>query len=245
MPSDRLIAIFGLIAHREQSQGEGGTLCAVAAEIIALSGAGIALVSSGRQLTAMCTSDSTADRLMDIELTIGEGFTTDACQSNHAIEEPDLMDSTSRRWPVYTPLALHAGARAVFGFPVQIGAIRLGALSLYRDSPGPLSDSQTTDAYLMASVIGRAVLALQAGAPRGSLSEQLENEATFDFAVHQAAGMVAVQGSMSVGDALVALRSHAFTINSPLSTLATRVVVRKVRFEPHSRTWRNALDGVK
>ena len=38
----------------------------------------------------------------------------------------------------------------------------------------------------MASVIGRAILAMQAGASGGALAAELEREATFDFAIHQA-----------------------------------------------------------
>jgi hypothetical protein len=122
---------------------------------------------------------------------------------------------------------------------VRIGAIRLGALSLYRDQPGALSPSQASDAYLMASVIGRAVLAMQAGAPNHTLASELEREATFDFSVHQAAGMVAVQGSMTVGNALVALRAHAYATDTALSDLALRVVVRETSFDPHFGIWRD------
>jgi hypothetical protein len=99
----------------------------------------------------------------------------------------------------------------VFGFPLCIGAICLGALSLYRDRPAPLTDVQASDAYLMASIAARAALAMQAGAPRDMISDELAREARFDFAVQQAAVMVSIQGSISVGNALVALRAHAFT----------------------------------
>jgi hypothetical protein len=173
---------------------------------------------------------------------VGEGPCLDACLSEFPIDEADLVASNDRRWMAYAPSATVAGAHAVFGFPVRIGAIRLGALSLYRDRPGALSPSQASDAYLMASVIGRAVLAMQAGAPNNTLASELEREATFDFSVHQAAGMVAVQGSMTVGNALVALRAHAYATNMALSDLALRVVVRETSFDPHFGTWRD--DGV-
>jgi hypothetical protein len=32
------------------------------------------------------------------------------------------------RWPVFTPAAVHAGVRAVFALPLQVGGIRLGVL---------------------------------------------------------------------------------------------------------------------
>jgi hypothetical protein len=43
------------------------------------------------------------------------------------VAEPDLADPVTRRWPVFSPAALQAGARAVFGFPLRVGTVRLGA----------------------------------------------------------------------------------------------------------------------
>jgi hypothetical protein len=177
---------------------------------------------------------------MDLEITVGEGPCVDASRSSGAIEEVELLSSSSSRWLAYSPSAGTAGARAVFGFPLCIGAICLGALSLYRDRPGPLTDAQASDAHLMASVAARAILSMQAGAPQDRIGDELVREATFDFAVHQAAGMVSVQGSMSVGDALVALRAHAFTHDWTSSALALRIVARDLCLDPETREWRDA-----
>jgi hypothetical protein len=243
MTSDRLIDIFALLAQREVENPHGGSLCTVAAEIIDLSGAGIALSSDGAQLTSLCTSNEVAGTLMDLEITLREGPCSDASSGEDVVSEADLIVNQKARWPVYTPLATSAGARAVFGFPVRIGAIRLGALSLYRDESGSLTEHQASDGYLMASVVARAVLAMQAGAPAGSLASELEHEAAFDFTIHQAAGMVAVQGTMSIGHALVALRTHAFGSSTALLALARRVVAREIALDPESGEWREALGG--
>jgi hypothetical protein len=176
---------------------------------------------------------------MDLEITVGEGPCVDASRSSGAIEEVELVSTSSSRWLAYSPGAEAAGARAVFGYPLCIGAICLGALSLYRDRPGPLTDVQASDAYLMASVAARAVLAMQAGAPQDMIADELVREATFDFAVHQAAGMVSIQGAMSVGDALVALRAHAFTNDFTSSALALRIVARDLCFDPETRDWKD------
>jgi hypothetical protein len=48
---------------------------------------------------------------------------------------------------------------------------------------------------------------------------------------HQAAGMVSVQLSVSVAEALVRLRARAFSEGRPLEALAADVVGRRVRFE--------------
>jgi hypothetical protein len=90
----------------------------------------------------------------------------------------------------------------------------------------------------MASVVCRAVLALQAGAPADSIGDELLRHGSFDFSVHQAAGMVAVQGAISVGEALVRLRAHAFAINVTATTLAGYVIYREVLFDPLARDWK-------
>jgi hypothetical protein len=238
--AERLLAIFNLMVEHGRSDSEAGGLCLVAKEILLLGGASIALTARGQPLTSFCASNETAQSLLDLEITLAEGPGTDAAASAEAVEEKDLAHAATPRWPAYTPSALECGARSVFGFPVRIGLIRLGVVSLFGEQPGELTESQSIDSYLLASVVGRSLLALQAGAPPGSLSETLEREAMFDFSVHQAAGMIAVQGSLTIGDALVALRAHAFALNASLTDLAVNVISRRTRFDGESRTWSEA-----
>jgi hypothetical protein len=213
----------------------GFALCAVAAEFMALDGAGIAMMTDRDDLTSLCTSNSAAGALMDLEMVLGEGPMFDASRGD-AVQDLDLLGTNDSNWSAYRPGAVALGARAVFGYPIRLGAIRFGALSLFRNSPGPLDAGQASDAYLMASVIGRAILSTQAGGSPDDLVE--ENGASMmDFRVHQAAGMVAIQASISVRDALVLLRAHAFGLGRQLSELADRVVSRRTHYEAGSGEW--------
>jgi hypothetical protein len=92
----------------------------------------------------------------------------------------------------------------------------------------------------MATVIGRVVLALQAGAPQDVLAAALERDGASEVAVHQASGMLAVQGAMPVGDALVVLRSHAFATGVTLVDLAERVVAGELHWDGDRLGW---MDG--
>jgi hypothetical protein len=226
----------------DRESSSGFALCAVAAEFMALDGAGIALVSDGDGMTSLCTSNDAAGALMDLEMTLGEGPAVDASRGD-ATEDTNLLGLNDSNWNTYRAEAVALGARAVFGYPVRLGAIRFGALSLYRNSPGPLNAGQAADAYLMASVIGRAILAIQAGGTTNGLVGELNGASMLDFRVHQAAGMIAIQAPMSVKDALVFLRAHAFGIGCQLNELAERVVSRSTRFEPESQEWIDELTG--
>jgi hypothetical protein len=167
----------------------------------------------------------------ELQFTLGEGPCIDAFAQQRPVLEPDLADPDARRWAAFTPPAVEAGARAIFGFPLQAGAVRLGALNLYRDRPGPLSDDEHADALVMADVAAEAVLGMQAGAPTGMLAATLEVGGNFRFVVHQASGMVAAQLRISVGEALVRLRAHAFGNNQDLTEVAQDVVNRRLRFQ--------------
>jgi hypothetical protein len=238
MPVDRLLDIFELMARRGAPISEAVTLCGVAAKYIGVTGAGIAIQPSGGHIATLCTSDGLAKELMEIEQTVGEGPCVQACSSERAVAASDLFGSPGPTWVTYAPLAHAAGARAVFGYPVRIGAIRLGALSLYTDQIGSLSEVQSSDAYLMSSVVGRAVLAMQGGSGSGAIVDELRREGTFDFTVHEAAGMVAAQGRIPVGDALVRLRAHAYATDTTASSLARRVLARHTVFDGASEEWR-------
>ena len=234
--SDRLLAIYEMIARRERDRGAHGLLCSVAAQFTELGGAGVVLTSPQEPLTSFCMSNPTSASLMDFEVIAGEGPYTAANNSEVAVEGSDLM-MQNPRWTVFSPMATAIGVHAVFGFPIHFGTIRLGALGLFRDSVGDLSEDQYADAYLVTSVIGRSILALQAGTDPGRLSEDLQRGALFDFAVHQAVGMVSVQGSMPTRDALVALQSHAFAQEMGISDISAQIISRQICFAPESGTW--------
>ncbi|HVM66008.1 MAG TPA: ANTAR domain-containing protein, partial [Acidimicrobiales bacterium] len=68
----------------------------------------------------------------------------------------------------------------------------------------------------------------------GRLAAELEAGADFHYVVHQAAGMVAGQLGVSVGQALVRLRAYAFGSDRALRLVAEDVVDRTLRFDPGS-----------
>lgn len=237
MPRERLMAILEMLARDERRNEPPSSLCSTAAEFMTLSGSGISLASHGPHLTTFCASNRVARNLLDLEVMLGEGPGIEARRSDLVLDETELQASGFGRWALYAPEAVAIGVRAVWAYPLNIGALRIGALVLYRDRPGRMSDLQESDAYLLASVVGRAILAERAGVSRRELADELGLELSFDFSVHQAAGMVAVQGGTGLGDAFVALRAHAFGSGVSMTTLARSVVRRETIFDPDTNTW--------
>ena len=188
------------------------------------------LVSGDVPRGSLCTTNTVSTLIEELQYGLGEGPCVDAYNLDAPVLEPDLADPVAVRWAAFGPPAVAAGVRAVFGFPLRVGAARLGALNLYRDRPGPLSDDQHADALVLADVAAKVVIALQGHAPPGAIAVELEAGANFQFVVHQASGMVAAQLEVSVGEALIRLRAHAFAVDRSLTAVADDVVNRRLRF---------------
>jgi hypothetical protein len=225
------------ILERLAGEGSGGCgtrrLCRVCAEVTGTTGAGIMLMSGDVPRGSICTTDTVSALIEQLQFDLGEGPCVDAHHQDRPVLEPDLAHPTATRWLAFSGPVLAAGARAVFGFPLQVGAVRLGALNLYRDRSGGLTDDEHADAIVMAAVAAETVLMMQAGAPPGRVAAELEAGANFQYVVHQASGMVAAQLGITVGQALIRLRGHAFGNDLPLTTVARDVVARRLRFDAH------------
>ena len=220
------------ILRRIADKGEWSTdgLCDLCQDITAMSGAGIMLRSADVPHGSVGMTNAISALIEELQFTLGEGPCIDAFNLERPVLEPDLA-GPSQRWPGFTPLVLEAGARAVFAFPLQVGAVSIGSLDLYRDRSGPLTDDQHADALIFASVVARDVLAMQAHAPVGMVAPELRHMANNQAVVHQAVGMVAVQLGVRVDEALIRLRAHAFANDRQLTELAWDVVERRVRFD--------------
>lgn len=222
---------------QEQLTGSGAPtldstrLCAVCAAVTGVDGAGIMLMAGDVARGSVCTTDAVSALIEELQYELGEGPCMDAYQQDVPVIEPDLADPDEPRWQAFTGPALDAGVRAVFGFPLRVGAVRLGALNLYRRERGPLTADQHADALAMADVAAEAVLVMQADARPDQLAAELEAGADFQYVVHQASGMVAAQLDSTVGQALVRLRAHAFGNDRRLHDVAGDVVARRLRFD--------------
>ena len=234
MAGHRRLRILALLVDGGEASLETKRLCHVCAAATETTGAGIMLMSGDVPRGSVCTTDDVSSVIEQLQYDLGEGPCVDAYRLDRPVSEPDLAEPDALRWPAFTGPALDVGARAVFGFPLQVGAVRLGAMNLYRDRIGSLTDEQHADALVMADVAARAVLVMQAHAPAGELAAELEAGADFQYVVHQAAGMVAAQLEVSVGQALVRLRAHAFGNDRPLTQVAEDVVARDLRFDADS-----------
>ena len=231
MAGDRLHRILAELSAGGADVWSSVRLCRGCVKIVEVDGAGIMLMSGDIPRGSLCTTNEVSYLIEELQYTLGEGPCVDAYQQDRVVAEPDLADPATPRWVAFTPPALQAGVRAVFGFPMRSGTVRLGALNLYRDRSGSLTDGQHADALVLADLAARWVLDAQAGAAPDAVAQELETGADFHFVVHNAAGIVSVQQGISVTEALIRLRAYAFSNDRLLADVAEDVVARRLRLQ--------------
>jgi hypothetical protein len=200
-------------------------LCSALARSVAASAVGVSVLtddpSSGGTVAAW---GSGSGQLEDLQFTLGEGPCLDAYALRRPVLEPDLLQGGIGRWPGYALAAQDHGVRAVFAFPLQLGAARAGALAIYRDHPGSLSADAMGLAFSCAALAMQLVLDSQAGVEAGRTSHDLDDALAYRLEVYQAQGMVKVDLGVSLDEALARLRAHAYASGRPLSDIARDIV---------------------
>ena len=129
-------------------------------EIMPITGAGVTLISESSSPHYVAASDGAALRFEELQTVFDEGPCIIAYRTGEAVAVADL--SKEDRFPHFIPQALEAGLAAVFTFPLRHGDSQLGALDLYRDTPGPLDDDAMVVAQTLADVTSAYLVNAQA-----------------------------------------------------------------------------------
>ncbi len=119
-------------------------------EILPVDAVGFSLISPTTDPLFVAGSDSSATRYERLQTELGEGPCLDAYRTGDPVSVPDLVGDA--RFPRFAAAALAAGVRAVFAFPLRHDDQLLGALDLYRTTPGTLDEHDMEVAQTLADV---------------------------------------------------------------------------------------------
>lgn len=199
-------------------------LCSALTRSLPARGVGVSVLTDDTYRGAtVAASDLVSRRLDELQFTLGEGPCIDAYASRRPVLEPDLFGHGSSRWPGYAAAAQEEGVRAVFAFPLQIGAARAGALDIYRNEPGSLDRAALTQAETFADVAMSLLLDSQTATGVGAGAD-LDDALAHRLEVYQAQGMVMVDLGVSLDEAMARLRAHAYAHTRTLTDVARDVV---------------------
>jgi hypothetical protein len=245
-PEQRRAVVRALVGAQPEAPGaepEGMVgwlrrLCSAAVHALPATGAGVSVMTADGVRAVAAASDAASAALEEAQFTLGEGPCIEAFTARRPVLEPDLDAGSvtgtgpAARWPGYVAAAQKRGVRAVFAFPLQVGAARLGVLDVHRDSPGILTSSALAQALTFAEVAVETLLDGQEHAPVGTTEATLGRALESQFTVYQAQGMAMVDLGVSLADAMARLQAHAYSEDRSLHEVARDVVEGRLRLEP-------------
>lgn len=220
---------------RDAAQGDevGPSIARVASELLGVDDVSLTFVVAGVPTSTVGSSDA-AVALCRRQFTLGEGPSVVAMRTG----EPSLMaDLTAGA--AATPLLVEDPAArdvgAVFAFPLRVGGALVGVMTAHRAAPGPLSAAEHTDALILTTIATVALLQAEAGASLGRVEVAFDPIPEATAALHDdvqiAAGMTSEQLGVTIVEALIRMRAHAFAEDRPLEDVARAIVARTLRLE--------------
>ena len=232
---------MALLDRARPEAGLAVALCEEAAEVLGMDGASLVVMSTTTVAGAPGAVAAEARALVgaagaatvdldDAHLVTGEGPCLECHRTGRLVLVGDLGDRRAR-WPAFAARAAELDVGSIFAFPVRIGGISLGVLQVHRSSTGALDDEKLSAALRFVDAAAHVLLHDSGTAPWAVGEEQDLIDVTTPE-VHQATGMVTVQAAVPLTEALLLLRSRAFTEGRPVREVSADVVARRLRFSP-------------
>jgi hypothetical protein len=207
-------------------------LCVSCVKVLPVDRAALTIGTASTTWEPLGATDETAARIEAHQAVAGEGPAIDAAGCGGPVLVGDLSTQFDR-WPGFTSALGPDAHGAMFAFPLQIGAISVGVLDLYRNEPVPIEPDELTAMQAVADVV---TMVLMSRPP----PQDVDTNATDAWwtpspsssEIHQATGMVIAQLSVTPRVAYLRLRAYAFAHDRPLTEVARDVIARRLRLEP-------------
>lgn len=228
VPTEPLHAILRVLQQQGNDEWSGDTLCAAARAFLDADGASLCL-AGGQDHTVIGVDPASIRPLADGPSEDGYGPCFDAVRTGRVVVGSDLAADAGATWPAVAKLATSRGYRSLCSWPLQLGAIRLGALTVFLSARAPLDDEARQRGSSFALAATELVLLTNDPSSTSSIATILDGSTERRAVVHQATGMVSAQLDIGLADALSVLRARAWSEGQSIVDLARAVVGRERR----------------
>jgi len=220
------------VLHRLHLDGPGDPAPAWARVLGAEGVALTLLVGGARTPEPMWCHPELSVRFEELQFTLGEGPGPDTIRTCSAVLEPVLSCVRRDRWPALLPAAAKLGVNGVYCFPFGLGVPPAGALTVLCDGQRRMDTRQYVAASALAAALTGAFLDgdLRRHGAGPAVGVPEPPSGLHRAAVDQATGMISVQLGVTLQEAHLRLRAHAYGSERPLGEVAEDVVARRLRF---------------
>jgi GAF domain-containing protein len=201
-------------------------VCRACVELLPVDGASVSVTTAEHYRETLYVTDATIAVVESLQFTLGEGPCVDAFRRRRPVLIADLATDSATAWPVFAAEIAAYPVGAIFAFPLQTGAITIGAMDLYRREPRWLTTDELALALRVVDLAALALLGLRHGRTDG---EWLADLPPHGSTVHQAVGMLIAEYQVPADHALARLRGYAFASGRTVDAVAADLTSRRMR----------------
>jgi GAF domain-containing protein len=183
------------------------------------SAAGLLLADPRGELRVVAASSETARLLELFQLQNDQGPCLDCFRTGQPVTVADLA-AEAQRWPRFAFAAQQAGFAAVQALPMRLREQVIGALNLFRATPGAFAPADIRIAQALADVATISLLHERSMRHSDALNEQLQTALNSRVVIEQAKGKLAERLGLDMDQAFRLLRDYARNHNLRLAELA-------------------------
>jgi transcriptional regulator with GAF, ATPase, and Fis domain len=188
-------------------------------QLLDVSAAGLLLADPRGALRVVAASSEAARLLELFQLQNDEGPCLDCFKAGQPVSATDLS-AEAQRWPRFAGVAQETGFAAVQALPMRLRDQVIGALNLFRATPGPFDPVGMRVGQAMADVATISLLQERNMRHTDALNEQLQTALNSRVTIEQAKGKLAERLGLDMDQAFNLLRDNARSRNLRLSDLA-------------------------
>jgi GAF domain-containing protein len=192
-------------------------------QLLDASAAGLLLADPRGALRVVAASSERARLLELFQIQSDQGPCLDCFHSGQPVTVADLSTEAGR-WPRFAPAAQDAGFTAVQALPMRLREQIIGALNLFRATPGPFGQEDMRVGQALADVATISLINERSLRRSETLNEQLQTALNSRVTIEQAKGKLAERMHLDMDQAFNVLRRYSRTRNVRLSDLARAFV---------------------
>ena len=191
------------------------------------SAAGILLADPSGNLQVVASTSEESHIVEVLQREAGSGPCVDAYRSGNVVTLSDI-DAEDGRYPDFRAVALSQGFHSVHAIPMRFRPHTIGALNLFRQDRGVLSDEDSIIGQALADVATISLLHERAARESATVNEQLQRALNSRVFIEQAKGVIAQRNSINMDEAFIRLRAYARSHQEPMHTSAANVINSRI-----------------
>ena len=214
-------AMAEIVYSGESYENVYETLCRSTVEFVdGADHASLMLRRNGRTAT-VAASDDVATAIDAIENALGEGPCLDAMDESEPDQHMCSDLTTGSQWPALAEAIMErTDVRGMAGFRIRQDGAKVGALNVFSDTPGALTEHSLEQAIMLTAFASVAMAALDRGEEATTLRRGLESNREIGKAI----GLLMAMHDIDDDRAFAMLSKVSQEMNIKLAQVATQVV---------------------